>query len=110
LALTPRVAADARVLGLADHVAPAALNESVGALRTLADALLTGSEQLRVTSLPEGDARRAVATIRQLAAAQVAALGRLLPGMAGLAQARTAEARIAADSESVRERLETLRN
>ena len=110
LALAPRVAGDARVLGLADGVAPAALNESVGALRTLADALLTGSEQLRVAPLPEGDARRAVGTIRQLAAAQADALGRLLPGVAGLALARTAEARIATDSESVRERLEALRN
>jgi twitching motility protein PilJ len=110
LALAPRLAGDGRVLGLSEAVSPAAFNEALGAARGLADALLGGSEPLRVTALPEGDARRAVSTIRQLVATHAEALGRVMPAIGGLAPARSAAARIQSDSEAVRQGLEQLRN
>ena len=110
VALSQRIARDAGALGIADVVDAEGLRQAVSSLRQLSDALLNGSDRMRISPVGEGEARRSLEWLRQASTATEASLATLMTDFQGLQQARAAERRIFADSEPVRGRLESLRD
>ncbi|MBN9428426.1 MAG: type IV pili methyl-accepting chemotaxis transducer N-terminal domain-containing protein [Burkholderiales bacterium] len=111
LALTQRIAKDVNALALADTgeaASGAELVRSMSSLRELADAMFTGSDRLRLAAA-DGEARRALADIRKSLLEIEPLYAGAQTGLAQLAQARQAERRIFADSETVRAQLDSLR-
>ncbi|MCM5572397.1 methyl-accepting chemotaxis protein [Burkholderiaceae bacterium FT117] len=110
VALSQRIARDAGTLGIADVVDVDGLRQAVASLRQLSDALLNGSDRMRISPVGDGEARRSLEWLRQASTATEASLASVMTGIQGLQQARAAERRIFADSETVRGRLESLRD
>ena len=110
VALSQRIARDAGALGITDVVDAEGLRQAVSSLRQLSDALLNGSDRMRISPVGEGEARRSLEWLRQASTAIEASLATLMTDFQGLQQARAAERRIFADSEPVRGRLESLRD
>ncbi|MFA7667709.1 MAG: hypothetical protein WCY32_16505, partial [Burkholderiaceae bacterium] len=107
--LTQRIIGDVRGLGLTDRVDPAGLQQALTRFRELSDALIDGSERLRLAPLTDAAARRALETMRNTGTAAAAALSAAATGIEALPAARSAAAQILADSEPTRVSLERLR-
>ncbi|MFA7666925.1 MAG: methyl-accepting chemotaxis protein, partial [Burkholderiaceae bacterium] len=88
---------------------PAGLQQALTRFRELSDALIDGSERLRLAPLTEAAARRALETMRNTGTAAAAALSAAATGIEALPAARSAAAQILADSEPTRVSLERLR-
>ncbi len=110
--LTQRIAKDVNELvfsGMSDNTAEASLRRSVTGFRELIDSLLLGNERMRLPAASDPDARRALTELKKMMAGIDQSLAGLLSSLPRLQQAKQAERRIFADSETVRARLESLR-
>jgi len=110
VALSQRIAKDASALGVTEVVDADGLRQAVGSFRQLVDALLTGSDRMRLSPAGDTESKRALEWLRQSSAATEASLASVLNDIQGLQQARTAERRIFDDSEPMRLRLERARD